>query len=64
MQTWLGLIKVNLLKIDQGGQPSIGDMMAALKKCDFIENSMTHFLATGNLTSTSGLGMQQDKGIL
>lgn len=59
----MGLVKINLLKVDQGGSPSIGDMMTALKRCDFIEHSMTNFFATGNLTSTSGLGMQQDKGI-
>lgn len=51
-----------LLKVDQGAIPSIGDMMTALKKCDIIEHSMTNFFATGNLTSKSGLGMQQDKG--
>lgn len=51
-----------LLKLDQGGAPSIGDMMTALKKCDVIEHSLTNFFATGNLISKSGLGMQQDKG--
>jgi len=58
------MVKVNFLKVDQGGQPSIGDMMTALKKCDFIEPSMINFFATGNLNTKSGLGMQQDKGIL
>lgn len=57
-------MKSNLLKVDQGGLPSIGDMMTALKRCDFIGHSMDNFFATGNLTSQSGLGMQQDKGIL
>lgn len=60
---WLNLIKVYFLKVDQGGQPSIGDMMTALKRCDFIEHALTHFFATGNLNSKSGLGMQQDKGM-
>jgi len=55
-------VKINLLKIDQGGQPSIGDMMTALKKCDFIEHSILNFFATGNLPSTSNLGYQQNKG--
>lgn len=64
LQSWLGMIKVNLQKVDQGGSPSIGDMMTALKRCDFIEHSLTHFFATGNLNSISSLGMQQDKGIL
>jgi len=58
------LVKINLLKVDQGGQLSIGDMMTALKKCDFIEPSMTNFFSTGNLNTKSNLGMQQDKGIL
>jgi len=62
LQTWLNLVKINLLKVDQGGQPSIGDMMTALRRCDLIEHSMTNFFATGNLNSQSGLGMQQDKG--
>lgn len=57
------MVKINLLKVDQGGLLSIGDMMIALKRCDFIERSLTNFFATGNLSSTSGLGMQQDKGI-
>lgn len=60
---WLNLVKINLLKVDQGAEPNIGDMMTALKRCDFIEHSITHFFATGNLTSRSGLGMQQDKGL-
>ncbi|XP_050544143.1 DNA-directed RNA polymerase I subunit RPA2 isoform X2 [Daktulosphaira vitifoliae] len=63
LQMWLGLIKINLLKFDQGGLPSIGDMMTALKRCDFIEHTMNSFFATGNLLSSSGLGMQQDKGL-
>lgn len=64
LQTWLNLVKINLLKVDQGGQPSIGDMMTALRRCDLIEHAMTNFFATGNLNSQSGLGMQQDKGTL
>lgn len=64
LQSWLALIKINLLKLDQSGLPSIGDMMTALKKCDIIEYSFLNFFATGNLVSTSGLGMQQDKGML
>ncbi|XP_060854584.1 DNA-directed RNA polymerase I subunit RPA2 [Rhopalosiphum padi] len=63
LQLWLNLVKINLLKIDQGGQPSIGDMMTALRRCDLIEHSLTNFFATGNLNSQSGLGMQQDKGL-
>lgn len=64
LQTWLNLVKINLLKVDQGGQPSIGDLMTALRRCDLIEHSMTNFFATGNLNSQSGLGMQQDKGTI
>lgn len=64
LQMWLNLVKINLLKVDQGGQPSIGDMMTALRRCDMIEHSLTNFFATGNLHSQSGLGMQQDKGTL
>lgn len=59
---WLNLVKNNLLKIDQGGVPSIGDMMTALKRCDVIEYSLSNFFATGNLTTKSGLGLQQYKG--
>lgn len=64
LQYWLNFIKNSFLKIDQGGSPSIGDMMTVLKRSDFIESSMTNFFATGNLISGTGLGMQQDKGIL
>jgi hypothetical protein len=36
----------------------------ALKKSGTIESMMNTFLATGNLYSSSGLGLLQDKGIL
>ncbi|XP_050434808.1 DNA-directed RNA polymerase I subunit RPA2 [Adelges cooleyi] len=63
LQSWMGLIKSNMLKYDQGGPPVVGDIMSALKRCDFIEHSLNNFFSTGNLQSPSGLGMQQDKGL-
>jgi hypothetical protein len=35
----------------------------ALKKSGTIESSLNSFLATGNLYTSSGLGLLQDKGV-
>jgi hypothetical protein len=40
-----------------------GELNWALKKSGTVESSLNAFLATGNLSSTSGLGLLQDKGM-
>jgi hypothetical protein len=40
-----------------------GELNWALKKSGTIESSLNAFLATGNLYTTSGLGLLQDKGV-
>jgi hypothetical protein len=40
----------------------VGELTWALKKSGNIESPLTAFLATGNISSSSGLGLLQDKG--
>lgn len=40
-----------------------GELNWALKKSGTIESSLNAFFATGNLYTTSGLGLLQDKGM-
>jgi hypothetical protein len=40
-----------------------GELNWALKKSGTIESSLNSFFATGNLSTTSGLGLLQDKGM-
>lgn len=39
-----------------------GELTWALKKSGNIESPLTAFFATGNISSSSGLGLLQDKG--
>jgi len=39
-----------------------GELTWALKKSGNIESPLTAFFATGNISSSSGLGLSQDKG--
>jgi len=39
-----------------------GELTWALKRSGNIESPLTAFFATGNISSSSGLGLSQDKG--
>ena len=49
------ILIINLLYITD-------EMILILKKTGNIENSIENFLATGNISSKTGLGLMQDKG--
>jgi DNA-directed RNA polymerase I subunit RPA2 len=40
----------------------LDDLSQCIKRCGTFETAMANFLATGNVTSISGLGLMQDKG--
>jgi hypothetical protein len=54
---------VTIFYVFYGGFVTIaGELNWALKKSGTIESSVNAFLATGNLYTSSGLGLLQDKG--
>ncbi|XP_021941491.1 DNA-directed RNA polymerase I subunit RPA2 [Zootermopsis nevadensis] len=66
MQTWLQVIKSVILKKAKttvGFILNTNEVNWALRRSGTIESAMNAFLATGNVFSSSGLGLMQDKGL-
>lgn len=66
MQTWLYVLKSVILKkanSNIGFNLTSGEISYALKRSGIIENTLEAFIATGNLSSHSSLGLLQDKGL-
>ncbi|CAH1407605.1 unnamed protein product [Nezara viridula] len=65
LQSWLSFVKFNILRRDsKRSQLNHDDMIYVLKKTGCIDGSFENFLATGNISSKSGLGLMQDKGLV
>lgn len=65
LQGWLFFLKSNILKriTAPSGQFTQSEMLQAAKRSGGLEHAFELFLATGNLQSSSGLGLMQDKGL-
>ncbi|XP_064213291.1 DNA-directed RNA polymerase I subunit RPA2 [Tribolium castaneum] len=65
LQGWLFGLKSNILKRSSTltGHLSQTEILQAAKRSGGLENAFEMFLATGNITSSSGLGLMQDKGL-
>lgn len=67
LETWMYNLRINLnkkLTNDEGYGIKVTDMQTAGKYCGSLIRHFEHFLATGNLTSKSGLGLQQSSGLV
>ncbi|CAB0043496.1 unnamed protein product [Trichogramma brassicae] len=67
LSVWLNILKLVIAKrasrVGNAFVFNTAEMSNALKKCGNIDSSMENFLATGNVTSKSGLGLMQNKGL-
>lgn len=66
MQGWLQLLKAVILrkaKSTMNFTLTTSEINWALKRSGNIESPLTAFFATGNISSSSGLGLSQDKGL-
>ncbi|XP_044758846.1 DNA-directed RNA polymerase I subunit RPA2 [Coccinella septempunctata] len=67
LKTWLERVRlrlVNKARTSSNNPVSIKDVLTAVKYAGVIQNDMEHFLATGNISSKTGLGLMQDKGLV
>lgn len=65
LETWLTSLKFNILKRDDATtslRPN--DMTTAIKYTGSFDRTFQTFLATGNLISSSGLGLMQNTGLV
>ena len=63
LQNWLIGLKYNILKRNSNGSLTQSEILQAAKRSGGLEHAFGNFLATGNLNSTSGLVLMQDKGL-
>lgn len=64
LQMWLSFLRMNILKrVKTGSSLERSDISGQLKFMGGLETVMEKFLATGNISSPSGLGLMQDKGL-
>lgn len=63
LQNWLLTFKSNILKRASTGSLSPSEVMNVAKRTGGLERGFENFLATGNVQSSSGLGLMQDKGL-
>ncbi|XP_014274585.1 DNA-directed RNA polymerase I subunit RPA2 isoform X2 [Halyomorpha halys] len=65
LQNWLRSVKFNTLRREtRGFQLNHDKMSLILKKAGSIQGPFENFLATGNISSKTGLGLMQDKGLV
>lgn len=65
LQNWLFGLKANILKRARRMNYSLSaaEIQQAARQAGGFENIMETFLATGNISSNTGLGLMQDKGL-
>ncbi|RZC39794.1 DNA-directed RNA polymerase I subunit RPA2, partial [Asbolus verrucosus] len=67
LQSWLFGLRANILKRASSnnfpGMLTQNEMLNAAKRSGGLESGFENFMATGNLSSQSGLGLMQDKGL-
>ncbi|ERL88468.1 hypothetical protein D910_05854 [Dendroctonus ponderosae] len=65
MQNWLNNMRLAVMQLARGNKFNFNqaDILRAAKSSGGIEHSLKLFLATGNMFSTTGLGLMQDKGL-
>uniref|UniRef100_A0A1B6M535 DNA-directed RNA polymerase subunit beta n=1 Tax=Graphocephala atropunctata TaxID=36148 RepID=A0A1B6M535_9HEMI len=64
LQSWLFVVKAMIQKREQPGFVlTREELNLAVKKAGLVEQTMNNFLATGNVKTSSGLGLMQDKGL-
>lgn len=66
LENWLGFVQINILKraTDTTYELNGDNMLLAVKQSGTFDKSLDNFLSTGNLTSTSGLGLMQHSGLV
>lgn len=65
LQNWLSYVKLTILKRDSKQCIFTPEEMSnILKKTGSIEGSFENFLSTGNISTRTGLGLMQDKGLV
>lgn len=66
MENWLSFLQLNILKRakDTTYELNAASMLVAVKSSGTFDKSIDNFLATGNLTSSSGLGLMQSSGLV
>ncbi|XP_054265624.1 DNA-directed RNA polymerase I subunit RPA2 [Macrosteles quadrilineatus] len=64
LQGWLFTIRSMILKrMNASFELTKDELNLAVKKSGLVDHSLSNFLATGNVKSSSGLGLMQDKGL-
>ncbi|CAB3379485.1 Hypothetical predicted protein [Cloeon dipterum] len=67
LERWLISLKSNITKRSniKGSlyEFTTDELDQCIRRCGTFENALSNFLATGNITSNSGLGLMQDKGL-
>ncbi|XP_046672556.1 DNA-directed RNA polymerase I subunit RPA2 [Homalodisca vitripennis] len=64
LQGWLFMLRSIIQKKEQPGyELTKEELHSAVKKAGLVEQTMNNFLATGNIKTSSGLGLMQDKGL-
>ncbi|XP_012263302.2 DNA-directed RNA polymerase I subunit RPA2 [Athalia rosae] len=67
LQTWLNVLKLHVMKrpgsTTDKYKLTTQEMLAALKSSGTFESQMENFISTGNINSSTGLGLMQDKGL-
>lgn len=65
LQNWLFSLRMNLLKRCRRDNFSLGlsEVTTSSGRSGSLESTMETFLSTGNITTNTGLGLMQDKGL-
>lgn len=66
MENWLSYLQLNILKKAKDTTYELNNttMLTAVKTSGTFDKSIANFLSTGNLTSSSGLGLMQSSGLV
>ncbi|XP_068081790.1 DNA-directed RNA polymerase I subunit RPA2 isoform X2 [Anabrus simplex] len=66
LQSWLTALKITILKktpVDVKSKFTSDDFQKALKYTGKLDSGVCNFISTGNIRSSTGLGLMQDKGL-
>ncbi|XP_015514488.1 DNA-directed RNA polymerase I subunit RPA2 [Neodiprion lecontei] len=67
LQNWLSVLKLCIMKRPNSTSDkyklTLQEMLAALKFSGTFESQMENFISTGNIKSSTGLGLMQDTGL-
>ncbi|BES88059.1 Hypothetical protein polymerase [Nesidiocoris tenuis] len=64
LRAWLTLLGFRLGKMNKLGTLTRSDLVNTANRLLSVESGMNNFLSTGNVSSSSGLGLMQDSGLV